>query len=235
MSKKLLILSISFVLILITSCTRVSPNMHLVYTNDCWNHINVVKAGSVKPKLPYACDKMIALPAYQMPGNVVVKTRFKNDVKGIISIDYLYEIVDPISFVKNAKFLLQADLQEDNYNKDNESIELAENTITDKIIKDIVRGLTENMDATNFNETEFETKLEKVVNDVAKSRGTILSAFSTKIDFGTQTEEAIDAISAYSLYKANGMEEVGGKIMVANSGKPQITIQEKTEIKEKED
>ena len=32
------------------SCATVSPNVHLVYTNDCWNNIHVVKAGSVKPK-----------------------------------------------------------------------------------------------------------------------------------------------------------------------------------------
>lgn len=219
-------------IISLQSCASVSPNMHLVYTNDCWNHINVVKAGNIKPKLYTACDKMIALPAYQMPGNVVVKTRFKNDVKGVISIDYLYEITDAIVFVKSAKFLLQSNIQEDDYNKDNAALELAENTITDKVIKDIVRTITENMDATNFNESEFEANLEKAVNAAAKERGTLLSAFSTKIDFGGQTEEAIDAASAYGLYKANGMEKVGEEIMKANAGKPQIIIQEPAEKKE---
>ena len=214
-----------FLVLVVSSCTRVSPNMHLVYTNDCWNHVKVVKSGDIKPKLPYACDKMIALPAYQMPGSVEVKTRFNNDVKGIIYIDYLYEITDPINFVGNAKFLLQSDLQEDDYNKDNQAIELAENTITDKIIKDIVRSITEKTDATNFNETEFESNLETSVNKVAANRGTSLSAFSIRIAFGKQTEGAIDAISANGLYKANNMEEVGKAIMIANAGKPQIVIQ----------
>ena len=95
----------------VQSCATVSPNMHLVYTNDCWNHINVVKAGNIKPTLTKTCDKMIALPAYQMPGSVEVKTRFKNDVKGNISIDYLYEIENPLLYVAEAKFLLQSNIQ----------------------------------------------------------------------------------------------------------------------------
>lgn len=225
----------AFVLFFAQSCATVSPNMHIVYTNDCWNHVKVVKAGDVKPTLPTACDKMIALPAYQMPGNVVVKTRFKNDVKGQISIDYLYEITDPLVFVTGAKFLLQSNAQEDDYNKENTALELAENTITDKIIKDIVRGITENMDAANFNESEFEANLEKEVNRLARDRGTVLSAFSIKVDFGKQTEEAIDAASAFGLYKANDMEEVGKEIMKANAGKPEIIIQqEKQNIDTKE-
>jgi len=224
----------TLVLFLAQSCATVSPNMHLVYTNDCWNHVNVVKAGSIKPTLTKTCDKMIALPAYQMPGGVSVKTRFKNDVKGTITIDYLYEIDNPLLFVGEAKFLLQSNIQEDDYNKENQALELAENTITDKIVKDIVRGMTENMDAANFNETLFESELEKAVNKMSKDRGTTMSAFSVKVDFGNQTEEAIDAVSAYGLYKANGMEKVGEEIMKANAGKSQIIIQEaqKEEIKE---
>lgn len=209
--------------------------MHVVYTNDCWNHIKVVKSGDIKPKLPYTCDKMIALPAYQMSGSVKVKTRFNSDAKGVINIDYLYEITDPIKFVGNAKFLLQSDLQEDDYNKDNQAIELAENTITDKIIKDIVRSITEKMDANNFNETEFESNLETAVNKIASNRGTSLSAFSIRVSFGKQTEGAIDAISANGLYKANNMEEVGKQIMIANAGKPQIVIQDNNDDEENEE
>lgn len=180
------------------------------------------------PQLNTGCNKIIALPAYQMPANVVVKTRFKNDVKGQITIDYLYEITDPLIFVTGAKFLLQSNIQADDYNKENQALELAENTITDKLIKDIVRQITENMDAANFNESEFEANLEKKANELSKSRGTNLSAFSIKVDFGKQTEEAIDAASAYGLYKANGMEKVGEEIMKANAGKTEIVIPSNT-------
>lgn len=214
------------VCILAQSCATVSPNMHVVYTNDCWNHIATAKSGDVKPKLYTPCDKMIVLPAYQMPASVVVKTRFKNDVKGTIIIDYLYQIDSAVLFVRNAKFLLQADIQEDDYNKENQALELAENTITDKLVKDIVRTMTENMDATNFNESLFEDSLEYDVNIIGKSRGTSMSAFSIKIDFGDQTEEAIDAVSAHSLYKSNDMQEIGGEIMKARAGKSQIIIQQ---------
>lgn len=224
-----------FTILLAQSCATVSPNMHLVYTNDCWNHVNVVKAGSIKPTLTKTCDKMIALPAYQMPGGVSVKTRFKNDVKGTITIDYLYEINNPLLFVEEAKFLLQSNIQEDDYNKENQALELAENTITDKIVKDIVRGMTENMDAANFNETQFESELDDAVNKISKGRGTTMSAFSLKVDFGEQTEEAIDAVSAYGLYKANGMEEVGKEIMKANAGKSQLIINEPKHPTQKED
>lgn len=82
------------------------------------------------------------------------------------------------------------------------------------------------MDAANFNESEFEANLEKEVNRLARDRGTVLSAFSIKVDFGKQTEEAIDAASAYGLYKANDMEDVGKEIMKANAGKPEIIIQQ---------
>lgn len=225
----------AFVLFFTQSCGTVSPNMYILYTNDCWNHTTLAKSGDVMPQLETGCNKIVALPSYQMPGSVIVKTRFKNDVKGQISIDYLYQITDPLIFVTNAKFILQSNAQADDYNKENTALELAENTITDKIIKDIVRSITENMDAANFNESEFEANLEKEVNRLARDRGTVLSAFSIKVDFGKQTEEAIDAASAYGLYKANGMEKVGEEIMKANAGKPEIIIQqEKQQVDTKE-
>lgn len=90
------------------------------------------------------------------------------------------------------------------------------------------------MDATNFNESEFESELEKKVTLPSKERGISMSAFSMKIDFGPQTEESIDAASAYGLYKANGMEEIGKEIMKANAGKSQIIINQEKPAEPKE-
>lgn len=72
--------------IFISACSTVSLNQYTLYTSDCWNRIEVVQAGDIMPTLNSPCKKIVPLPAFDMPGEVEVKTRFKNDVKGTITV-----------------------------------------------------------------------------------------------------------------------------------------------------
>jgi hypothetical protein len=219
---------IPFVILMITfqSCSTTSPNVHTIVTNDCWNKYRLVKPGDFKPKLRRTCDKQVVLPAYQMPGSVEVMARFEGDAKAKITVDYLYEIKNPMVFVSQAKFILQSGLDdEDDYSVPNNQLELAENTITDKLLKDIIRDSLSNISIMEFDESKFESILQIASNKMCISRGVSLSAISLKIEYGKQTEEAIDALSAKGMYESADEKELGDAIIKAKAGKPEINIQ----------
>ena len=210
---------------LAAACSTVPPNLHTIVTRDCWNHYTLVKPGDPKPRLNYTCEKQIVLPAYQMPGQVEIAGRFKGDAKATLIVDYLYEITDPLLFVSQAKFLLQSGLDDaDDYNTENKALELAENTITDKLVKDIVRDSLAKISIMDFDESAFENVLQTVSDKLSRTRGVTISAISLKIDYGPQTEQAKDAISAKGMYEAANAAELGEKIIAAQASKPEITI-----------
>jgi hypothetical protein len=217
--------SLIALLLLLPACSTVSPNQFTLYTSDCWNHIEVVKAGDIMPTLNSPCKKMVTLPAFEMPGEVEVKTRFRGDVKGTIVVDYLYSITDPLAFVQTAKFLLQSNTENDDNSASNGAIEQAENTVIEKHVRDVVREKTETMDAQNFNESAFETDIVTALNSTALRKiGIQISAPSVRVVFGPATETAIDAVSAQSLFESHGMKEVGQEILKAQAGKPEISV-----------
>lgn len=224
--KNLIFLSI---IVFLSSCiARVTPNEFVVVTADCWNNMEVIEAGQTPPRLMTPCDRKIILPAYLMDGSVEVPARFQGDVKGLIKLDYQYEIKNPIQFVQSAKFVTSS--QTDEYGMiDHNTLERAENVAIDKIVKDIVRDYIPNVNPVDIEESRIEDDLVPVINKTLESRGVFMSTVSVDIDFKEQTEQALDVISAYNLYKNAGIEGIGESVIANQAGKPEIKVEVKTQ------
>ena len=223
------------IVLLISSCNpAVNPNEHVVVTIDCWNSMYVKKAGQAMPRLLTSCDRMIILPASLLNGDVTVAAKFgKGRVKGTVMLAYQYVIENPTLFVSVAKFITAAKTTEDN-KVDPVILESAENTIIDKLLADIVRAYTPTQEPKDIEENKIESDLFSLISLKFSERGIKIINPSINVDFSAQTEEALDVISAYNLYKNEGLEELGKDVIKAKASKTNIELKmpdNKIEIK----
>ena len=223
MKNLLLILLIST---LFVSCKpSVNPNEWVVSTATCWNSMTVTKAGSPipRPRLISTCDRMVILPATEMVADFNVETKFKNRVRGTINIIYQWRISDPITFISSAKSITSAPTDSDKKIEPN-ALEAVENSVVDKMLMDIIREYTPDIEASDVD----EMKIEKDLNDLAKkriNRGIEFSGMSVNVNFSRQTEEALDVLSALRFYESNNEKDFGRKIIEAKAGSANINVE----------
>jgi hypothetical protein len=215
--------------ILASSCmSRVNPNEWVITTTNCWNSINVQKAGQVVPRMITTCDRAIILPATDLAAELNCETKFKNKVAGSVSITYMWRIVEPDLFVKSAKSIVSSPTDTD-HRVANEAIEQIENQSVDKFVIDAIRSLTPDMTA-GIQELEFEKVLEEKIQDFMDSRGVDCHSFSVNINFGPQTEQALDVISAIGFYKSAGEEEFGRQVILNQAQSSKVVVNPSTTI-----
>lgn len=221
--KQITIFPLLLILLLTACMPSVTPNEYVVVTADCWNHMRVVKAGEIPPRLLTTCDRKIILPAFLMDGQAIVPARFIGDVKGVVTIDYQYEIKDPIKFVSCAKFITSSKTDETGSIND-KSLEKAENMVIDKITKDIVREYCQTVNPVDIDESKMEDELIVLINKKLEDRGIVMTTPSIDNDFKPQTEEALDVISAFNLYKNAGLNNLGTTVIENQAGKTVINL-----------
>lgn len=219
--KKLFI--VASLLVAISSCKpSVNPNEWVVSTATCWNTMTVTRAGQPIPRLLSTCDRMVILPATEMVGDFNVETKFKNRVRGTINIIYQWRISEPIAFISSAKSITSAPTDSDN-KIDPNALESVENSVVDKMLMDIIREYTPDIEAGDVD----EMKIERDLNDLAKkriNRGIEFSGMSVNVNFSPQTEEALDVLSALRFYESNNELEFGRKIIEAKAASANINV-----------
>lgn len=219
-------LFLSIVLFFVSCRTRTNPNEWLLTTSNCWNTINVAKAGDMVPRLFTSCDRVIVLPATELAGEFKTQTKFKDKIAGIIQLTYQWRISDPSLFVKNAKSVISSPTDAaDDYKIDPNRLEVIENNVVDKYLIDILRELT-----VNYPPDIAELELEKIFYNVIKQdladRGVEFSNVSLNITLSEQLEEALDVLGALEFYKSKDQLELGKQIIVAKAGSASITTKE---------
>jgi hypothetical protein len=212
---------------LFASCSKVPPNVHYLYTNDCWNTIQQVKAGEVVPKLMTNCSFVMTLPAYEMAGETKFTTMFENSIKANMSITYMYKIDSALVFIQQAKFLTQGNKDLNEYNEQNNQIEQAENTITDKRIIDFMRDITRQTDPFNLDEQQLEKLLTERLNNT-NNKGISFGSVSLVTEFDPTITKAIASVQAMRVYKSVDMKNLGEKILTT----PTINVNINTEQNE---
>lgn len=208
----------------ITSCKpSVNPNEWVVSTATCWNTMTVTKAGQPIPRLITTCDRMVILPATEMVADFNVETKFKNRVRGGINIIYQWRISDPITFISSAKSITSAPTDSDK-KIDPNALEAVENSVVDKMLMDIIREYTPDIEASDVD----EMTIEKDLTDLAKkkiNRGIEFSGMSVNVNFSPQTEEALDVLSALRFYESNNEQDFGRKIIQAKAASANINVE----------
>lgn len=219
---------IAILLLALTSlaCRPTSnPNEWVVTTSTCWNEIQVLEAGDVIPRLYTACDRAVVLPATELSAEFKTEVKFSKRLAGDVEVTYLWKITDPREFISAAKTIVSSPTYSD-HKIDPDILESIENSIVDKMLKDLIRGFTPKIDAGDIDELQIEKQLAALSAESFKGRGVEFSNLSVNVNLSPQAEEALDVMSALNFYRENGEEELGRKIIEAKAGATHITINE---------
>ena len=145
MKQILLTIATAIVVLTFSSCERSQANVQTLISNDCGVTWELIPPGQTIPKRVMACELKTTIPGAPMTGESKFKTTFANKVKANIELDYEYEIVDPVKFISEAKYLAKSNSDADEVSQNSSRFESAENSIIDKRIKEIARDLLENI------------------------------------------------------------------------------------------
>jgi hypothetical protein len=224
MKRLLFILCAVLALTTLQSCDKSQANVQTLISNDCGVTWQLIPPGQTIPKRMLACELKTTIPGAPMTGESFFKTTFANKVKANIELDYEYEIVDPVKFISNAKYLAKSNSDGDEVSANSSRFESAENSIIDKRIKEIARNLLENVDIVEFDQSEFEDILQDAVNKDIESRGVHLNYLSFVPTPSVQTEQAIDVATAWKIYESKGLQEVGKQVISNRAGANNIVV-----------
>jgi hypothetical protein len=211
-------------------CNYAKSSQQVVVSDDCgmtWKKIN---AGDAVPKgTMNACYMKVVMPNYPMQGDSKFISNFKDRVRAEVHIDYDYSIIEPLAFIKQAKYLGKANTDADSDGAlDPGAFEGAENMVIDKRIRDISKGIMLSEDIVELEQADLEQTLQTEANKVLEPLGVRLNFITLTFDLDEQTRQAIDISTAMKIYESKGLSDIGKQVMAARAGAPKITIENKT-------
>jgi tRNA(Leu) C34 or U34 (ribose-2'-O)-methylase TrmL len=161
-----------------------------------------------------------------MQGDLEFKAQFDGNVLVTAKITFDYEIIDPIKFIGEAKFLGKSSgtAAQAAENSNMNGIETAENQVIDKRIREVATSRTVKLNIVDFNPAKFEDELLAGSNEELAKRGVRLNSMTLVIIPEDQTRQAIDAATAMNVYASKGLKELGERLAVARAGAAKIVI-----------
>lgn len=211
---------------LLKSCNYAKSNQQVVVSTDCgmtWEKINAgesVPRGGVN-----ACYMKVVIPNFPMQGESKFVSNLKDRVRASVHIDYDYSIVDPLSFIKQAKYLGKANSNADDVDAlDPNAFEGAENMVIDKRIKDVSKTLFITEDIVELDQSELENKLLLESNKILEPLGVHLNFITLTFDLDEQTRQAIDVSTAMKIYQSKNLTDVGRIVIQNKAGATKIEV-----------
>lgn len=225
--------TLSFLLIpILFSCSYAKSNQQVVVSHDCgmtWSKINV---GDAVPKgTGNRCFMKVVMPNYPMQGESKFVSNFKEKVRANIHIDYDYSIIEPLSFIKQAKYLGAANTDADSEAALNaNAFETAENSIIDKRLREVVKSILIREDIVDADQADLETFIQGGANKILEPLGVRLNFITLTFDLDEQTRQAIDVATAMKIYQTKSLDDVGKAVIAARAGATKITVETKNSI-----
>lgn len=222
----LIVLAIS-----IQSCQYAKSNQQVVVSEDCGESWSLIKAGDAVPRAGVnMCYMKVVMPNYPMQGDMRFIANLRHKVKVNTEIDYDYQITQPLSFIKQAKFLGKANQDADSEDAlNNKAFETAENSVIDKRIKDVAKRIFEDVDIIEVDLSDLESILLTDINKTLEPLGIQLNFLTLTFIPDEQTRQAIDIATAMRIYNANQLGDIGKTVMAARAGATKITVETKSE------
>jgi hypothetical protein len=232
--RKIWSLVIVGVIITLQSCSYAKSNQQVVVSTDCgvtWTKIN---AGEAVPKSGInACYMKVVIPNFPMQGESRFITNLKDKVRTVTHIDYDYSIIEPLAFIKQAKFLGKANTDADDEDAIGSNFEGAENMVIDKRIREVVKSLFVDEDIVELNQSDMEDNLLAECNKILEPFGVKLNFITLTFDLDEQTRQAIDVATAMKIYRSRGIESIGLEVMKARAGATKIIVNSKSDNTDK--
>ncbi len=228
--KKIWSLVIIGILLILPGCYYAKSNQQVVVSDDCgvtWKKINAgesVPRGGVNP-----CYMKVVIPNFPMQGESKFITNLKDKVRTVTHIDYDYSIIEPLAFIKQAKFLGKANTDADDSDALGSNFEGAENMVIDKRIKEVAKNLFVDEDIVELDQSDLEDKLLLESNKILEPLGVKLNFITLTFDLDEQTRQAIDIATAMKIYRSKGMENIGSEVMKERAGATKISVENRTE------
>lgn len=228
--RKIWTISILLLIVVLQGCSYAKSNQQVVVSSDCgvsWQKIN---AGEAVPRPGVnPCYMKVVIPNFPMQGESKFITNLKDKVRTVTHIDYDYTIVEPLAFIKQAKFLGKANTDADDEDAIGTNFEGAENMVIDKRIKDVAKNLFVDEDIVELDQSELEDKLLSESNKILEPLGIKLNFITLTFDLDEQTRQAIDIATAMKVYQSRGLVDVGREVMKERAGATKITVENKTD------
>jgi hypothetical protein len=208
------------------SCQYAKSNQQVVISTDCGMTWSKVNAGDAVPQgTGNKCYMKVVMPNYPMQGESRFVANLSERVRANTNIDYDYSIVEPLSFIKQAKYLGKANADVDSEGALNpKEFEGAENMVIDKRIKDVAKDLFLKQDIVELDQADVENQLLAEANKVLEPLGVRLNFITLTFDLDEQTRQAIDIATAMKIYESKGLGELGNKVMAAKAGATKISV-----------
>lgn len=224
-------LSIMCIVLIAQGCNYAKSNQQVVVSDDCgmtWKKINAgdaVPKGGMNP-----CYMKVVMPNYPMQGDSRFITNLKDRVRASVHIDYDYSIIDPLAFIKQAKYLGKANSDADSDGAlSSSAFEGAENTVIDKRIRDVGKAMFLVEDIVDLDQAELENNLLLASNKILEEFGVHLNFITLTFDLDDQTRQAIDVSTAMKVYESKGLADIGKQVMIQRAGAAKIVIDNKQE------
>lgn len=215
--------------VVLQSCNYAKSNQQVVISKDCGESWEQVRSGDAVPTgTGNHCFMKVVMPNFPMQGNSKFVANLEGKVKIDTEIDYDYQIVDALPFIKQAKYLGSANKSADDKEAlDPKEFEAAENTVIETRIRDVAKQLFVKEDIVEMDPTDLEKNLLDECNKVLKNLGVQLNFITLTFVPDDQTRQAIDVATAMKIYESKGLSELGKKIIEARAGATKIVVQQK--------
>lgn len=220
----------------LAGCDKAPSNIHVLTTENCGADWKVIGSGQSVPKNMMACSYNTSLPAWAMAGDTEFRVQFERKVASKVIVSYMYEITDPIAYIKEARFLgkMGGSLELSSSNIGSR-FEMAENIIIDRTIREVTVEHSRNVDLINVDLKSYEKHIEDTVIPLMKKKGIALNDVAVVVMPDEMTRVAIDTISALRVLESGGKEAVdkGMALMTARAGAPSIHVEQSNSGKDK--
>lgn len=214
-------------MLLVESCNYAKSNQQVVVSDDCGMTWEKIEAGKAVPRKGVnPCYMKVVIPNFPMQGESKFISNLKDRVRANIHIEYDYSIVDPLEFIKQAKYLGKANSHADSGDAlDPSAFEGAENMVIDKRIKDVAKEIFINEDIVELDQADIENELLASANKILDPLGINLNFITLTFDLDEQTRQAIDVSTAMKIYESRNIGELGKQVMVQRAGATKITVE----------
>lgn len=213
--------------LLLIGCNYAKSNQQVVVSDDCGKSWELIAAGNAVPKgTMNPCFMKVVIPNFPMQGDSRFITNLKDRVRAAVHIDYDYSIIDPLVFIRQAKFLGKANTDADSEDALNpRAFEGAENVVIDKRIRDVSKALFLTEDIVELDQADIENDLLLQSNKVLEPLGVHLNFITLTFDLDEQTRQAIDVSTAMKIYESRNLADVGRQVMVARAGAAKVAVE----------
>lgn len=221
-------LSLVLILLISQSCNYAKSNQQVVVSDDCGMTWKKISAGDAVPKAGInPCYMKVVIPNYPMQGDSKFISNLKDKVRADVHIDYDYSIIEPLSFIKQAKYLGKANADADKEEALGSGFEQAENMIIDKRIKDVAKSVLIDADIVELDQSDVENQLLNESNKALEPLGVRLNFITLTFDLDEQTRQAIDVSTAMKVYESRHLQDIGREVVAQRAGATKIVVESK--------